>query len=242
MRRRDRRRAARPDRARPPRRADEPAHLTDVGIERADGAPLDDETRAALLGSFDRDEAIAIERGVKPAGCRPACRAWASSTTCPSRARSSRTRRVLRADRAQRHSRPDAAFPGLGGGGVDVRIPQVGLLAGIRIIFTRHARRRRAPARCTATYQWPHNTLKRVALNVNGQTGIISPRARPARARQRVYRNPREHVTDRAGDRRHGRAAAGVVAGRRPGAGRDRERHLRRAAVYDCRSPTTTTT
>src|SRR3954447_17031184 len=30
---------------------------------------------------------------------------------------------------------PSQPYPGLGGGGVDVRIPQVGLLAGIRVIF-----------------------------------------------------------------------------------------------------------
>jgi hypothetical protein len=89
----------------------------------------------------------------------------------------------------------DAAWPGLGGQGVDVRIPQVGLLSGIRILFTGTLTIAGAGT-ATATYQWPHNIFKRVALNVNGQTGIIGCEGSDLRARrQRSYRNPRDHIT-----------------------------------------------
>jgi len=86
------------------------------------------------------------------------------------------------------------AYPGLGGGAVDNRIPNVGVLAGIRLI-AKLTLTVGATGTCTSTYQWPWNALKRVALNVNGQTGIISAEGGDLRTRrQRVYRNPREEL------------------------------------------------
>jgi hypothetical protein len=91
---------------------------------------------------------------------------------------------------------PAQPFPGLGGGGVDVRIPQVGLLANIRLIFTGTLTVGGTGA-VTSTYQWPYNAIKRLALNVNGQTGIIGAEGLDLRARkQRVYRNPRDPLTN----------------------------------------------
>jgi hypothetical protein len=85
-------------------------------------------------------------------------------------------------------------WPGLGGQGTDVRIPQVGLLAAIRILFT-GSLVIAGGGSVTATYQWPHNLFKRVALNVNGQTGVIGVEGADLRARrQRTYRNPRDQV------------------------------------------------
>jgi hypothetical protein len=86
-------------------------------------------------------------------------------------------------------------FPGLGGGGVDVRIPQVGLLANIRIRANLTLVVSGTGA-VTTTYQWPWNVIKRLSLNVNGQTGIISAEGLDIRARrQRVYRNPKEAIS-----------------------------------------------
>lgn len=107
-------------------------------------------------------------------------------------------------------------YPGLGGGGVDVRIPQVGVLASIRII-AKLTLVVSGAGTITSTYQWPWNALKRVALNVNGQTGIIGAQGLDIRARrQRVYRNPREEVTSIASnagiDSATGNPAPGVIA------------------------------
>jgi hypothetical protein len=106
---------------------------------------------------------------------------------------------------------PAQAYPGLGGGAVDVRILQVGLLANIRVVFNGTLTVGGTGA-VTATYQWPHNTLKRVALNVNGQTGIIGAEGMDLRARtQRIYRNPRDEFTVAPATDLSAAPAAGVV-------------------------------
>jgi hypothetical protein len=86
------------------------------------------------------------------------------------------------------------AYPGLGGGHVDNRILNVGVLAGLRLV-AKLTLTVAGAGTCTSTYQWPWNALKKVGLNVNGQTGIISAEGMDLRARrQRVYRNPREEI------------------------------------------------
>ena len=239
-------------------------HLTDVAIERGDGLPVDDETRAALLGSFDRDQALAelraererirraaiaaaaelaieeladrgplstahnhelldldtreglaeawrrmghderqayvqllIDRGIRPAagGMPTGVSGMGFQHNLPEPGSFVENSQLFY-EQTERNDipGPTQAYPGLGGGGVDVRIPQVGVLAEINIVATLSLVVSGTGA-VTATYQWPWNTIKRGALNVNGQTGIISAEGMDLRARtQRVYHNTREQI------------------------------------------------
>lgn len=264
------------------------AHLTDVGIERADGQPLDDETRAALLGSFDRDEAIAelartraqiraaaledarvarieqiretgidplddvggptaftlrgldldtreglteawrrmghderqayvallIERGVKPVGggMPTGVSGMGFQHNLPEPGSFIENSQLFY-EQTERNDipGPTQTFPGLGGGGVDVRIPQVGVLAEIQLVASLSLVVSGAGS-VTATYQWPWNTIKRGALNVNGQTGVISAEGLDLRARvQRVYHNTREQIATAPATDVTAAPAAGVV-------------------------------
>jgi hypothetical protein len=86
------------------------------------------------------------------------------------------------------------AYPGFGVP-ADFRIPNVGVLAGIRAVLKLSLVVSGTGA-VTATYQWPWNVVKRASLNANGQTQIISAEGNDLRARrQRFYRNPREVVS-----------------------------------------------
>jgi hypothetical protein len=88
------------------------------------------------------------------------------------------------------------AFPGLGAQGVDITLPQVGVLAGIRVTF-KGSLVVGGTGAVTALYRWPWNgPVSRMALNVNGQTGILAAEGLDYRARRnRVYRHPREEVS-----------------------------------------------
>lgn len=87
------------------------------------------------------------------------------------------------------------AYPGLGGAPVDQRIPNVGILTGIRLVFTGQLVVA-GGGTVTATQQWPFNVLKRFTLNANGQTSLIACEGNDLRARrQRIFRNPTDPVT-----------------------------------------------
>lgn len=89
---------------------------------------------------------------------------------------------------------PPSAFPAFGQP-ADFRIPNVGVLAGLRAIVKLSLVVAGAGT-CTSTYQWPWNVCKRISLNANGQTQIISAEGMDLRARrQRFFRNPREEVS-----------------------------------------------
>jgi hypothetical protein len=88
------------------------------------------------------------------------------------------------------------AFPGLGGAPFDTRISNVGVYAGLRIIFEGTLKSVKGTGTVTPTYQWPHNVLKRFTLSANGQTSLLSCEGLDLRARnQRIYRNPRDPIT-----------------------------------------------
>jgi hypothetical protein len=81
------------------------------------------------------------------------------------------------------------AFTGLGGAPIDLRISNIGVLSKIRMVFTGSLVVAGAGT-CTATYQWPWNVFKRITLNANGQTSLVSCEGMDLRARrQRLYRN-----------------------------------------------------
>jgi hypothetical protein len=85
-------------------------------------------------------------------------------------------------------------YPGFGTP-ADFRIPNVGVLASIRVVMKLTLVVGGTGA-VTATYQWPWNVGKRFSLNANGQTQIISAEGNDLRARrQRFFRNPREVVS-----------------------------------------------
>jgi hypothetical protein len=110
------------------------------------------------------------------------------------------------------------AFPGLGGAPFDTRLSNVGVLANVRIIFEGSLVVTTPTGTCTATYQWPHNVMKRFSLSANGQTSLLSCEGMDLRARnQRIYRNPRDPITaaqqiDGFGDPQ----AGGITAGTYP--------------------------
>lgn len=106
------------------------------------------------------------------------------------------------------------AFPGLGAAGVDVALPQVGVLAGIRVTF-KGSLVVSGAGTVTALYRWPWNgPVSRMALNVNGQTGILAASGTDYRVRRnRVYRHPREEVSSApATDTASGNPNPGVIA------------------------------
>lgn len=89
---------------------------------------------------------------------------------------------------------PPTPFPAFGQP-ADFRIPNVGVLAGIRAVV-KLTLVVSGTGTVTATYQWPWNVAKRISLNANGQTQIISAEGMDLRARrQRFFRNPREEVS-----------------------------------------------
>jgi hypothetical protein len=103
----------------------------------------------------------------------------------------------------ERNDIPQAAqaYPGLGGNPVDFRIPNVGVLGTIRVVHNLTLTVGGTGA-VTANYAFPWNGGgKRVAVNINGQTSIISCEGMDLRARrQRYYRCPREQVSNTQGN------------------------------------------
>lgn len=109
------------------------------------------------------------------------------------------------------------AYPGLGGNPIDFRIPNVGVLGTIRVQQNLTLTIGGTGA-VTANYPFPWNAGgKRIGLNINGQTSIISCEGRDLRARrQRYYRVPREQVSSVQGnngiDQATGDPRPGVIA------------------------------
>lgn len=86
------------------------------------------------------------------------------------------------------------AIAALGGAPIDLRIPNIGVLANVRLIVK--GTLTVATAAATSGYQWPWNLLKRVTVNLQGQTSLFSLEGVDLRhRRQRVYRNPKEDVS-----------------------------------------------
>lgn len=114
----------------------------------------------------------------------------------------------------ERNDIPQAAqpYPGLGGNPADFRIPNVGVLGTIRIQHNLTLTVGGTGA-VTANYPFPWNVGgKRVGLNINGQTSIVSAEAGDLRARrQRYYRCPREQVSSVQGN--NGMQAPGTGVG-----------------------------
>jgi hypothetical protein len=77
-----------------------------------------------------------------------------------------------------------------------MRIPNIGVLGTIRAVFNLSLVVG-GSGTVTANYPWPWQAGgKRISLNINGQTSIISCEGRDLRARrQRYYRTPREQVS-----------------------------------------------
>ena len=91
------------------------------------------------------------------------------------------------------------ALSALGAAPIQQRISNVGVMAGLRIVF-KGTLTVAGAGTITSLYQWPWNVIKRYQLNVNGSTGIISCEGLDLRARrQRIYRNPREQVSTAPG-------------------------------------------
>jgi hypothetical protein len=83
----------------------------------------------------------------------------------------------------------------LGGAPIDVRVQSVGILASIRIVI--EGTLTVATAAVTTDDDWPWNLIRRFTLSANGQTGLIACEGLDLRARrQRLFRNPREHVSN----------------------------------------------
>lgn len=102
----------------------------------------------------------------------------------------------------------------LGGAPIDLRIPNVGILAGLKLVVKGTLVVTTPTGTCTSGYGWPWNLLGRVSLNLQGQTGLISAPGMDLRARnRRLYRNPREDVsTAPAADATTGNPVPGVIA------------------------------
>jgi hypothetical protein len=102
---------------------------------------------------------------------------------------------------------------GLGGAPIDLRIPNIGILGGLKLVV-KGTLVVSATGTTTSGYGWPWNLLGRVSLNLQGQTGITSCPGMDLRARnRRVYRNPKEDVsTAPAATAATGDPAPGVIA------------------------------
>jgi hypothetical protein len=76
---------------------------------------------------------------------------------------------------------------------IDLRIPNVGILAAVKLVL-KGSLIVAGAGTATSNYQWPWNLLKRITLNANGQTSLLSAEGLDFRARRnRVWRMPREH-------------------------------------------------
>src|SRR5581483_6783833 len=82
------------------------------------------------------------------------------------------------------------AFTGLGGGRMDQRVQNVGILSFIRLLF-QGTLVVAGGGTVTSTYQFPYNLAKRVTVRANGQTSLMQAEGLDFRVRrQRLFRNP----------------------------------------------------
>lgn len=88
---------------------------------------------------------------------------------------------------------PTDEWPGFGGR-IDHRIQNVGVLANVRL-FVNLTLVVSGTGAVTSLYRFPWSLLKKVTLNANGASAIISCEGLDLRARrQRIYRNPEETI------------------------------------------------
>lgn len=108
---------------------------------------------------------------------------------------------------------PVVPFTGLGGGRMDQRITNIGILTNVRLLFQGSLVVSGAGT-VTANYPWPWNIAKRVTVQANGQTSLMQCEGLDLRARrQRLYRNPAENiVTAPATSAANGNPNPGVIA------------------------------
>lgn len=93
---------------------------------------------------------------------------------------------------------PKVTYPGFGGGLMESRIANVGLLASIKLWFV--GQLVVSTAAVTTSYRWPWGIFSNISLAVNGQTGLISASGTDLRAhRNRLFRNPQESVSSAPG-------------------------------------------
>jgi hypothetical protein len=87
-------------------------------------------------------------------------------------------------------------WTGLGGAAMDVRVPNNGILANVRVSLEATMALGGTSPVFTPGYQWPWNLIKKLTFNANGQTSLISAEGIDLRARrQRLYRNPIDPVS-----------------------------------------------
>lgn len=110
---------------------------------------------------------------------------------------------ALFARETERNEMPLEVKPiGLGAPPFDLRIPNVGVLASLRLVVKGTLRIGGTAAGGTnaTRYGWPWNLLERVSLNIQGQTSLTTLQGQDLRARrQRFYRNPKEDVSTAPG-------------------------------------------
>jgi len=91
------------------------------------------------------------------------------------------------------------AYTGLGGGRMDQRVQNVGILSFIRLVFA-GTLTVTGGGTVTSTYQFPWNMAKRITVQANGQTSLMQAEGMDYRIRrQRLYRNPLEYLVNAAG-------------------------------------------
>lgn len=101
----------------------------------------------------------------------------------------------------ERNDVPQQPFPytGLGGGRMDQRITNVGILALVRLVCNLTLTVA-GTGTVTANYGYPYNALHRITVNANGQTDLMQGEGADFRARrQRLYRNPAEDIASTGG-------------------------------------------
>ena len=99
----------------------------------------------------------------------------------------------------ERNDAPAAAIPftGFGGTPMQSRIANVGLLAGIELMFVGTLT---VTAPLTTTYRFPHGLFRNINLSVNGQTGLMSANGLAYHVHGlRLYRSPDQPITGNAG-------------------------------------------
>jgi hypothetical protein len=91
------------------------------------------------------------------------------------------------------------AYTGLGGGRMDNRVQNVGILSFIRLVFIGTLTVGGSGA-VTGNYGFPWNLAKRITMQANGQTSLMQAEGADFRARrQRLFRNPAEAICSTGG-------------------------------------------
>lgn len=199
-----------------------------IHVERVDplGNPLVQNTAQLrelhrLAGQDPDTEGVRqlVERGLPPiAGGATGLAATAYAANLPAEGQYVMDNAVFGRETERNDMPLESKALSLGGSPIDLRIPNVGILANVRLVV-KGSLVVSATGTTTSGYGWPWNLLKRVSVNLQGQTGLINAEGQDLRARrQRVYRNPREDVstapatTAATGDPNPAAIAAGTYA------------------------------